>query len=62
MVVPLPEEAVRPYVEAGLLTVLVKQLGVEIDAFGLITRRNHKLSPGAEVMIAALKEAAEELY
>jgi len=62
MVVPLPEEAVRPYVEAGLLTVLVKQLGVEIDAFGLITRRNHKLSPGAEVMIAALKEAAAEIY
>jgi hypothetical protein len=35
---------------------------VKMDAFGIITRRGHPLSPGAEVVLKALRETAARLY
>jgi len=46
LVALLPEEAVQPCLKAGILTVLVRNLPLGVGAFGLITRRHHKLSPG----------------
>jgi DNA-binding transcriptional LysR family regulator len=62
MIAPLPEESVQPYFESGELTVLVKDLGLEIGSFGIIVRRGHKLSPGAQIMLTALRDTAADLY
>ena len=62
MVVPLPREAVLPYCQSGVLTVLHERLGVKIGSFGIITRRDHKLSPGAQAMLEILRETAANLY
>jgi DNA-binding transcriptional LysR family regulator len=58
MVVALPEELVRPYLEAGLLTVLPFDLRLRMDAYGIVTRRGHQLSPGADLMLTCLREEA----
>lgn len=58
MVVALPEELVKDYLEGGQLTVLDIDLGLRMDAYGIITRRGHQLSPGAELMLACLREQA----
>jgi DNA-binding transcriptional LysR family regulator len=62
MVTVLPEEAVQSYLKAGILTVLVRNLPLGVGAFGLITRRHHKLSPGAQVMLSTLREEAGQLW
>ena len=62
MVVPLPAEAVQPYLDAGLLTALPFDLGVSMDSFGIVTRKRHQLSPGADAMLAALRDAAASIY
>lgn len=58
MVVALPEELVRTYLQAGLLCVLPFELGVRMDHYGIVTRKQHHLSPGAEAMLATLRELA----
>lgn len=58
MVTALPAELVRPYVDAGLLTTLHFDLGLRMDVYGIITRRGHQLSPGAELMLKCLREEA----
>jgi DNA-binding transcriptional LysR family regulator len=62
MIVALPEAAVRSCCEAGMLTLLVRALPLGIGGFGLITRRDYKLSPGAELILSALRDLAAELY
>jgi DNA-binding transcriptional LysR family regulator len=62
MVVALPEEVVMPYCDAGILSVLVRNLPLGVGAFGLITRRNHPLSPGAQLMLNTLREMAVQIY
>ena len=62
MVVALPEEVVLPYCRAGILSVLVRDLPLGVGAFGLITRRNHPLSPGAQLMLNTLREMAGQFY
>jgi len=62
MLAVLPEEAVLSYCSAGMLAVLIRNLPLAVGAFGLITRRRHKLSPGAQLMVSALREQAGHLY
>lgn len=62
MVVALPEVSVASYCNAGILKVLMTDLPVGIGGFGLITRRNRELSPGARLMLSTLREVAKELY
>jgi len=62
MVVALPEEVVLPYCDAGILSVLVRNLPLGVGAFGLITRRNRPLSPGAQLMLNTLREVAGHVY
>ena len=58
MVAPMPLELVTPYLENGLLASLPLDLDLRMDAYGIITRRNHQLSPSAEIMLETLREAA----
>jgi DNA-binding transcriptional LysR family regulator len=62
MIVALPEELVRPYLDMGLLTVLPYDLGLRMDLYGIVTRKQHRLAPGAEAMLAALREVAALRY
>jgi DNA-binding transcriptional LysR family regulator len=62
MVAALPEELVRPYLDAGLLVVLPYDLGLRMDLYGIVTRRQHQLSPGAEAMLSTLREVAAMRY
>lgn len=61
LVVTLPEVAVHSCCKAGLLTVLLRNLPLSLGGFGLITRRDHKFSPGAQVTLNILREEAERL-
>jgi DNA-binding transcriptional LysR family regulator len=58
----LQQEAVRPLCESGFLGVLIKDLGLQIGCFGIITRRDHKLSPGGRALLECLRLAAARLY
>lgn len=62
MVVALPEELVRPYLAMGLVTILPCELGLKMDLYGIVTRRHHRLSPGAEAMLATLREVVAQRY
>jgi hypothetical protein len=62
MVAALKEEVVRPYCKVGLLTVLSSNLGVRMDSFGIVTRRERPMSPGGIAMLSALRLAATRLY
>lgn len=62
MMSALPEDLVRPYLDTGMLTVLPFDLGLRMDLYGIITRKHHRLSPGAEAMLAMLREVAAARY
>ncbi|TWI62912.1 DNA-binding transcriptional LysR family regulator [Pseudoduganella lurida] len=62
MVVALPQELVQPYLDMGLVTVLPYDLGLTMDLYGIVTRRQHRLSPGAEAMLATLREVTAQRY
>ncbi len=61
-VVPLPCEIVQPLCDSGDLTVLIEDIGLDLGPFGLITRRQHRLSAGAQALAAALRSTAATLY
>jgi hypothetical protein len=58
----LQPEPVQPLCESGCLSVLIEDLGLEIGCFGIITRKGHKLSPGARALLGSLREVAASLY
>ena len=62
MVAPLPTEVIRPHRESGILTMLPLSLDLRLGAAGIITRREHRFSPAANVMLTALRKAAAEQY
>lgn len=57
-VTPVPKAAVQPLIESGFLRVLIDDIGAEMGPFGLVTRRTHTLSPGAQVLADALRLTA----
>jgi len=62
MVAPLPTDVVRPSRESGALTMLPLSLDLRLGAAGIITRREHRFSPAANVMLTALRKAAAARY
>jgi DNA-binding transcriptional LysR family regulator len=58
----LPDEVARQYQQYGVLKRLPIDLPCRMDAFGIITRQSHLLSPAASVVLDALREAAAEVY
>lgn len=61
-VVPLPCAAVQPLCDCGLLSVLIDNIGVTLSPFGIITRHEHGLSPGAQALLDAIRTTARTLY
>ena len=58
----LPVEVARYYVSLNMLSILPIELPCKMDGFGIITRRSRLLSPGANVLLTAIRTAAHELY
>ena len=58
----LPIEAVAAHVQARQLTALPIALGVHMQEFGIIRRRDQQLTPAAERVLEALHAAAQKLY
>jgi DNA-binding transcriptional LysR family regulator len=58
MIVALPEDLVQPHLQAGILRVLPFDLALRMDVYGIVTRRQHQLSPGAQAMLDTLRETA----
>jgi DNA-binding transcriptional LysR family regulator len=52
----------RYYEAHGLMAILPIALPCQMEAFGIITRRDRLLSPAAEVMLRAIRETAREVY
>ena len=46
------------YQELGLLTVLPIELACQMDPYGIIRRRDRLLSPGAELLLQAIRRQA----
>ncbi len=62
MLSALPAESVAPYLQTGQMRVLPIELGVRMEYFGLIRRRDQPLSPGAERVLQALRTTAHRIY
>lgn len=56
-IIALPVELVQAYLDAGKLAVLPFDIGVRAGVYGIVTRKRHLLSPSAEAMFEALREA-----
>ena len=62
MVAVLAAEVARYYAAHGIVAILPVEMPCHMDAFGLITRTDRALSPGAAVMVRALKTTSESVY
>ena len=58
----LPAQPVAPYLETGQMRLLPIELGVRMEYFGIIRRRDQPLSPAAERVLEALRATARRLY
>ncbi|TDK60446.1 LysR family transcriptional regulator [Sapientia aquatica] len=56
--VALPLEPLRHYLEAGLLVQLDVDLDLVMDAYGIVTRKQHRLSTSAQIMVDLLSRAS----
>lgn len=58
----LPTESVGPYLQTEQMCVLPIDLGVRMEFFGIIRRRDQLLSPAAERVLEAVRLTARRLY
>lgn len=56
LIAPMSTELAQPYIDSGTFAVLPIDLNLRMDVYGIITRRQHAHSPGAEAMMAVLQE------
>jgi DNA-binding transcriptional LysR family regulator len=62
LVAVVARDVAQYYASHGVAAVLPIELPCKMDAFGLITRTDRLLSPAAEVMLRAIKQAALNVY
>lgn len=62
MLAALPPESVAPYLQTGQMRVLPIDLGVRMEYFGIIRRRDRTPSPGVAHMLDTLRETARRIY
>lgn len=58
----MPTEVARYYAQARLMDLLPIELPCKMDGFGIITRRDHLLSPGATILLQAIRDVATTIY
>jgi DNA-binding transcriptional LysR family regulator len=62
MVAVIATDVARYYAQHGMVALLPIQLACAMDDFGLITRTDRLLSPGAQLMLRAVKTCALTVY
>ena len=58
MLAAMPLELVQTLVADGTLAILPFDLHLSMDVYGIITRRNHQMSPVGQAMLGALRDIA----
>jgi DNA-binding transcriptional LysR family regulator len=58
----VPVDVARHYADHGMVRVVPVQLSCRMDSFGIITRTDWLLSPGARTVLQALQASATEIY
>ena len=62
MLAVLATDVARYYAAHGIVSLLPRAMPCHMDAFGIITRTDRLPSPGAKVMMKALKAASLAVY
>ncbi len=57
----MPVDVAHYYASLNVISVLPIELPCKMDAFGIIRQKDHLLSPGAELLLKAVRAAAGEL-
>ncbi|UNK56720.1 LysR family transcriptional regulator [Pseudoxanthomonas daejeonensis] len=58
----VPVDVARHYAEHAMVRIVPVDLSCRMDSFGIITRTDWLLSPGARTVLRALQETATEIY
>jgi DNA-binding transcriptional LysR family regulator len=58
----MPLEVAQYYASLNVLSILPIELPFKMDAFGIIRQHDHLLSPGANLLLQAVRKAAKEIY
>ncbi len=58
----MPLEVAQYYASLKVLSILPIELPCKMDAFGIIRQQDHLLSPGADLLLKAVRATATELY
>jgi hypothetical protein len=58
----MPREIAQYYEGYGMLKILPVELPCRMDSFGIITRTNQLLSPGAKILLQAIRDIAADIY
>ncbi|WP_374658742.1 hypothetical protein [Inhella sp.] len=58
----MPVEVARYYASLKVLAILPIELPYRLDAFGIITREGHLMSPGARQLLQQVRLASRDLY
>lgn len=56
----MPQEVARYYAASGELAILPVELDCNMESYGLIMRSDHVLSPGANLLLGAIRRVARE--
>ncbi|PPV04882.1 galactose-binding protein regulator [Xanthomonas bromi] len=58
----VPVDVARHYAAHGMVSIVPMELSCRMDAFGIITRNDWLLSPGAQTVLTAMKDVAAQVY
>ncbi|WP_296946916.1 LysR family transcriptional regulator [uncultured Massilia sp.] len=58
----MPLEVAQYYASLNVMRILPVDLPCKMDAFGIIRQRDHLLSPGADLLLRAIRAVAAEMY
>ena len=58
----MPLEVAQYYASLNVMRILPIELPCKMDAFGIIRHQDHLLSPGADMLLRAVRAAAREIY
>ena len=58
----MPRAVAQYHVALGILAILPIDVALRMDAFGIVTRRNHVLSPSAQIVLETLRTTARKMY
>ena len=58
----MPIEVAKYYASMNILSIVPIELPFKMDAFGIITKQDHLLSPSADLLLQAIRVVAREIY